>query len=88
MNQKKIEELELTDDFIFGEVMQNKEICKKTLEILLGIEIEEIAYPERQKAIEITYQGKSVRLDYSDKIIIPIFKSINLNLAIAVPCPA
>ncbi len=63
MNQKKFEELELKDDFIFGKVMQNKEICKKTLEILLGIEIEEIAYPERQKAIEITYQGKSVRLD-------------------------
>ncbi len=57
MNQKKFEELELKDDFIFGKVMQNKEICKKTLEILLGIEIEEIAYPERQKAIEITYQG-------------------------------
>ena len=27
MNQKKFEELELKDDFIFGKVMQNKEIC-------------------------------------------------------------
>lgn len=63
MNQKRFEELQLKDDFIFGKVMQNKAICKKTLEILLGIEIEEIAYPERQKAIEITCQGKSVRLD-------------------------
>lgn len=63
MSQKKFEELELKDDFIFGKVMQNKAICKKTLEILLGIEIEEISYPEKQKTIEITYQGKSVRLD-------------------------
>lgn len=63
MYQKKFEELELRDDFIFGKIMRNKAICKKTLEILLGIPIEEIDYPETQKAINITYQGKSVRLD-------------------------
>lgn len=63
MKQKKFEELELRDDFMFGKVMQNKAICKKTLEILLGIEIEDIEYPETQKAIAITCQGKSVRLD-------------------------
>ncbi|MBO5472874.1 MAG: Rpn family recombination-promoting nuclease/putative transposase [Lachnospiraceae bacterium] len=63
MNQKKFEELELQDDFMFGKVMKNKEICKRTLEILLGIEIEDIDYPETQKEINITYQGKSVRLD-------------------------
>lgn len=63
MNQKKFEELELRDDFMFGKVMKNKEVCKRTLEILLGIEIEDIDYPEAQKEINITYQGKSVRLD-------------------------
>lgn len=63
MCQKKFEELELRDDFIFGKVMRNKALCKKTLEILLGIQIEDIDYPETQKAINITYQGKSVRLD-------------------------
>ena len=63
MNQKQFEELELRDDFMFGKVMQNKEICKKTLEVLLGIQIENIEYPETQKIINITYQGKSVRLD-------------------------
>ena len=63
MYQKKFEELELRDDFIFGKVMRNKAICKKILEILLGIQIEDIEYPETQKAINITYQGKSVRLD-------------------------
>lgn len=63
MCQKKFEELRLRDDFMFGKVMRNKAICKKTLEILLGIQIEDIDYPETQKAINITCQGKSVRLD-------------------------
>lgn len=63
MNYKKFEELELRDDFMFGKVMLNKVICKRMLEILLETEIEDIEYPETQKAINITYQGKSVRLD-------------------------
>lgn len=63
MRRKKFEELEITDDFIFGKVMQNKELCKQLLETLLGIQIDDITYPESQKIIDITYQGKSVRLD-------------------------
>ncbi len=63
MNQKQYEELELRDDFMFGKVMQNKEICRRTLEILLDSEIEDIEYPEAQKIINITCQGKSVRMD-------------------------
>lgn len=63
MNYKKFEELTLRDDFIFGKVMMNKTICKRMLEILLSEQIESIEYPETQKAINISYQGKSVRLD-------------------------
>lgn len=63
MNQKKFEELEIRDDFMFGKVMQNKDLCRQTLEILLGITIEDINYPEKQKIIDITYKGKSIRLD-------------------------
>lgn len=62
-NHKRFEELQLRDDFMFGKVMQDERICKRTLEILLGIEIEAIEYPETQKTINITEQGKSVRLD-------------------------
>ena len=57
MSLKKFEELKLRDDFMFAKVMRNKTICKKTLEILLGIQIEDIDYPETQKAINIIYQG-------------------------------
>lgn len=62
--QKKFEELELKDDFMFGKVMSNKLLCKKTLEVLLGITIEDIHYSDSQKTIDITYEGKSIRLDF------------------------
>lgn len=64
LNRKKFEELELKDDFMFGKVMNSKALCKETLETLLGIEIEDIHYSDTQKALDITYQGKSVRLDF------------------------
>ncbi len=63
MNQKKFEELELRDDFVFGKVMRNKMLCKRVLETLLGDAIDEIDYPDTQRTINIAYLGKSVRLD-------------------------
>lgn len=63
MAEKNYEELEMKDDFMFGKVMANRELCRQTLETLLGIEIESVEYPERQKSIQITSEGKSVRLD-------------------------
>ena len=56
MNHKKFEELELKDDFIFGKVMSRKDLCKETLETLLGIAIDDIQYSDTQKSINITYQ--------------------------------
>ncbi|MDO5423963.1 MAG: Rpn family recombination-promoting nuclease/putative transposase [Eubacteriales bacterium] len=61
--QKQWEELELKDDFMFAKVMQNPELCKGTLERLLEIKINRIEYPELQKPISLTADGKSVRLD-------------------------
>ena len=49
---KPFEELEFYDDFMFGLVMQDKELCRKVLECLLGIKIKEINFPEPQKAFE------------------------------------
>lgn len=64
MNHKKFEELELKDDFIFGKVMSRKDLCKETLETLLGIAIDDIQYSDTQKSIDITYQGRGIRLDF------------------------
>lgn len=42
----KWEEIGISNDFLFGRVMQNSKLCKKLLETILGIEIERIEYPE------------------------------------------
>ena len=60
---KPIEELTFTDDYMFGYVMRNPEICKGLLERLLKIKIERLEYPELQKTITPHYENKGVRLD-------------------------
>ena len=60
---KPIEELTFTDDFMFGRVMQNPEICKGLLERLLEIKIDKIEYPVLQKTISPHYKSKGIRLD-------------------------
>ena len=69
---KPIEELTFTDDYMFGYIMRNEEICKGLLERLLKIKIERLEYPELQKSISPYYEAKGVRLDVyvkdSDKV--------------------
>ena len=58
------EEIGLSNDFIFGKVMSDPELCKELLErILPGIEIDHIEYPELQKPIKEDIDARSVRLD-------------------------
>ena len=72
MHFKPIEELTFTDDYMFGAVMRNPEICKSILETLLNIQIEKLEYPQLQKSISTYYESKGVRLDVyvkdSDKV--------------------
>ncbi|WP_405376448.1 Rpn family recombination-promoting nuclease/putative transposase [Pseudobutyrivibrio sp.] len=64
MYQKKYEELKFTDDFMFCKIlMGNKDICKEIIELLLGVKVKNIVYLEEQKPIEITSDGKGIRLD-------------------------
>ena len=60
---KRLEELEIWDDFMFGAVMSNKELCKHLLEIILQKKIRDIRYTELQKTINLQYDAKSIRLD-------------------------
>ena len=58
------EELQISNDFIFGKVMQDPKLCKELLQrILPGLKIDHIEYPETQKAIRPDIDAKSVRLD-------------------------
>ena len=62
--KKRYKELKFTDDFMFGKVLvNNPEICRKLLELLLEVKIKKIFFPERQKVIELLADGKGIRLD-------------------------
>ena len=60
---KAFKELTLADRFIFYKVMQDKELCRRLLEIVLNVEIERIEYPEGEKTIEVRNEAKGIRLD-------------------------
>jgi len=56
-------ELTFADNFIFCKVMLDEELCKKFIEILLGIEISKIEYLNTENLIENYYDSRGVRLD-------------------------
>ena len=62
--QTSWEDLRISNDFLFGKVMQNPELCKELLQrILPDLEIDRVEYPELQKSIKQDMDAKSVRLD-------------------------
>ena len=60
---KDYSELDLTDSFIFSKVMTDEKLCKRLLEIILGIDILKIEYIEAEKDMKFAPDGKGVRLD-------------------------
>ena len=63
MKPKPFDALTIQDDFMFYKVMQNKELCTKILETILGDKIGKITYLNQQKIIANSYGAKGVRLD-------------------------
>lgn len=62
--RKEYSELTFIDDFMFCKILTSRpELCKELLELILGIKIKRIKFPEAQKAIEQTYDGRGIRLD-------------------------
>ena len=58
------EELGICNDFLFGKIMQNPDLCKELLRrIFPQLEIERIEYPELQKTIKLDADAKGIRLD-------------------------
>ena len=61
---KNYDELTFTDDFMFCKVLENNpEICRELLEMILNVKIRKIVCTNKQKTIEITSDGKGIRLD-------------------------
>ncbi len=61
--RKSFDDLTIADDFMFCKVMQNEDICKQFLEMILANEIGKIAYLSPQNSVAPGIEVKSVRLD-------------------------
>jgi len=55
--------LSLSDDFLFGKVMGDQEVCRVTLENILGVPISRIGVPAVEHVIDLLHDKKSIRLD-------------------------
>ena len=60
---KNYEELEFRDDFMFGKVMEDSQLCREVLECLLQRPVGELQEPVLQKEFQYTSDGKPIRLD-------------------------
>jgi predicted transposase/invertase (TIGR01784 family) len=61
--RKTLEELNLSDNFLFANAMSNEGICKEFLEKLLHIEIAEIEIAKSEWTEDVYYDAKAVRFD-------------------------
>ena len=63
-SQTSWEELGISNDFLFGKVMQDAALCKELLQrILPDLKINHVEYPELQKTIKEDFDAKGIRLD-------------------------
>ena len=73
LQKKPVEQLTFADDGMFQAVLRDPQICAELVELLLGIKVKRVEYPELEKVIEPFYTTKGVRLDVylkdEDKVI-------------------
>ena len=60
---KPYEELEFSDDFMFGKTMEDLELCHDVIECLLQRPIAALEETQGQKEFRFTSDGKRIRLD-------------------------
>ena len=78
---KNFEELEFSDDFMFGKVMEDPQICQDVIECLLQQPIGELIKVQTQREFKYTSDGKSIRLDvYNENSAGSVFDAEMQNL--------
>ncbi len=60
---KRFDDLKYSDDFMFGKVMEDNELCRDVLECLLQRPVGELTELQTQKEFRYTSDGKPMRLD-------------------------
>ena len=58
---KTIQELNLSDGFLFAKVMDDKEICRKVLGKILGIPIQKVSIPDDQRTADIPHGSQGIQ---------------------------
>lgn len=61
--EEKYQQLQFRDDYLFCKILvERPDIAKQILELILNVKIKKVV-PQNQKSIEITADGRGVRLD-------------------------
>ena len=64
MTETRFEDLKISNDFMFKEVMKsNKELCKRLVGSIMQQEIEDIVYIDTEKTLQPYYDSRGIRLD-------------------------
>ena len=61
--KRTLQELNLSDDFLFSKVFSDAEVCRQVLEKILKVKIKKIKFVESQKSIDLLMESKAIRLD-------------------------
>lgn len=62
--QKQWDDASFNDNFVFSKTLELfPDICKQIIELILGVKINHIDFPEREKVIEVRTDSKGIRLD-------------------------
>ena len=64
MSETKFEDLKISNDFMFKEVMKsNKGLCKRLVGSIMQQDIEDIVYIDTEKTLQPYYDSRGIRLD-------------------------
>lgn len=64
MSETRFEDLKISNDFMFKEVMKsNKGLCKRLVGSIMQQEIEDIVYIDTEKTLQPYYDSRGIRLD-------------------------
>ena len=64
MTETKFENLQISNDFMFKEVMKsNKGLCKRLVGSIMQQDIEDIVYIDTEKTLQPYYDSRGIRLD-------------------------
>ncbi len=58
-----LEEVNLSNDYMFVRVMDDEQVCRAVLEVILGMPIEKVIFMQEQKIIDLLLESKAIRLD-------------------------